>query len=552
MDDPILAYYQAIKDGTVCVGHWVRTWYKQIIDGLAKGSFFYDAKKAGRAIRFIENFCRHHEGALAPQHIKLELWQRALVAVLFGIVDATGARQFREALIVIARKNGKTLLAAAIAAYCAFLDGERGARVYFCAPKLEQSALCYDAFFQIVKGEPELNGRAKKRRTDIYIESTNSSARPLAFSSKKSDGLNISLAVADEIASWSGDQGLKFYEVLRSSFGARRQPLLLAISTAGYINEGPYDELMKRATAVLNGASKETRLAPFLYIIDDAEKWNDINELRKSNPNMGVSVSVDYLLDEIAIAEGSLPKRAEFLTKYCNIKQNSATAWLEFATVKKAMRDPVRPEDYRHTYAVAGIDLSQTTDLTSACVVIERGGVLNVISHFWLPAGRLEAGTAEDGVPYAAYIKRGILSLSGESFVDYNDIFRWLVGMIEKYEILPLCVGYDRYSAKYLIDQLDRYGFKTDDVYQGTNLTPVIKEFEGQIKDGRINIGDNSLLQAHLLNTALRHETESNRVRMVKVSSRARIDGAAALIDALTVRQKWYGEIGAQLANNRR
>ena len=211
----IYAYYQAINDGSIVVGKWIKLFYQRIITGLEKGDFYFSAKKATRAIRFIENFCRHHEGALAPQLIKLELWQKALISVLFGILDETGARQFREAFIVIARKNGKTLLAAAISAYCSFLDGEYGARVYFAAPKLEQANLCYSAFFQMVQKEPELASLAQKRRSDIYIPDSNTTIKPLAFSAKKSDGLNISLCVADEVASWQGDNGLKMYEVLK-------------------------------------------------------------------------------------------------------------------------------------------------------------------------------------------------------------------------------------------------------------------------------------------------------------------------------------------------
>ena len=237
----ILTYYQAIKDGSVIVGKWVRLWYEYIVKGLEKGSFFFSPKKARAAVGFIENFCRHHEGELAPNLIHLELWQRALVSVLFGILDADGNRQFREAFIVMGRKNGKTLLAAAISCYCAFLDGEYGGRIYFAAPKLKQAGLCYDAFFQMLDKDPELSQHAKKRRSDIYIPETNTTAEPLAFNAKKSDGLNISLCVADEVASWQGDAGLKMYEVLKSSFGARRQPLLLSISTAGYQNDSTYD-----------------------------------------------------------------------------------------------------------------------------------------------------------------------------------------------------------------------------------------------------------------------------------------------------------------------
>lgn len=545
----ILAYYQAIRDGSVMVGRWIEAWYTYIVQGLERGEFYFDPKLANRAIRFIETFCRHHEGALAPGMIILELWQKALISVLFGVVDESGARQFREVLIVMGRKNGKTLLAAAISVYCAFMDGEYGARIYFAAPKLEQAGLCFDAFYQMVSKDEELSKMIKKRRSDIYIEESNSSAKPIAFNAKKSDGLNILLCVADEAASWAGDAGLKFYEVLKSSFGARRQPMLLTITTAGYVNDGLYDELMKRSTAVLKGTSKERRLAPFLYIIDDPKKWNDINELRKSNPNLGVSVSTDYLLEEIAIAEGSLSKRMEFLTKYCNIKQNSSQAWLEWEVVERASGAALKLEDFRGSYCVGGIDLSQTTDLTSCCAVIERGGKLYVFSHFFMPASRLETATAEDGMPYEIYRQRGILTLSGENYVDYRDCFAWFRRLVEEYQIYPLKVGYDRYSAQYLVEEMKRYGFHMDDVFQGTNLTPVIHEFEGIAKDGNITIGDNDLLKAHLLNSALKFEADSQRVRLIKIAPRSRIDGTAALLDAMTVRQKWYAEIGEQLKN---
>ena len=290
------------------------------------------------------------------------------------------------------------------------------------APKLQQAGLCFDAFYQIVKTDPELNHLAKKRRTDIYIERWNTSIAPLAFSEKRADGLNISLGILDEVAAWHGEAGKKFYEVLKSSAGARRQPILLSISTAGYENEGAFDELIKRGTRVLLGDSKETRLFPLIYEIDDEDKWNDINELRKSNPNLGVSVSVDYLLEEIRIAEGSLSKKAEFMTKYCNKKQNASSAWLSTKVVNGAMCDELKMEDFANTYAVGGIDLSQTTDLTSACLVIERDGIEYVISHFWLPAEKVDEATKRDGIPYREMVTKGVLSLSGENFIDYHDV----------------------------------------------------------------------------------------------------------------------------------
>lgn len=545
----ILAYYQQIKDGTAVVGKWLRLLYEYIVNGLENGLFFYSAKKANAAVMFIENFCHHHEGALAPGRIKLELWQKAFVSLIFGIVDDTGARQFREIFFVVARKNGKTLLAAAIAAYCTFLDGEYGGRIYFAAPKLDQAALCFDAYFQMIQQEPELNALAQKRRTDIYIAQSNTSARPLAFSAKKSDGMNISLAVADECASWAGDQGLKFYEVIKSSFGARRQPLLLAMSTSGYINDGIFDELMKRSTRFLLGDSKEKRLLPVLYMIDDVERWNDITELAKSNPNLGVSVPVDYMLEEIAIAEGSLSKKTEFITKYACIKQNSSLAWLPEKLVAQASGEHLELEEFRNSYAVGGIDLSQARDLTAATCVIERDGELYVFAQFFLPAEKIDEATARDGVPYQIYIQRGLLTPSGDNFVDYNDVYRWFVDLVEKYQIYPLQTGYDRYSSVYLINAMKQYGFHTDDVWQGENLYPVILETQGLLEDGKIHIGDNDLLKIHLLNAAIKMSTERGRGKLVKINPTAHVDGTAALLDAMTVRQKWSGEIGEQLKN---
>lgn len=541
-------YWKAIEAGEP-VGSWIKEWYGIVEEGLANGEFLFDEGKAERAICFIENFCRHHEGKLAPGLIKLELWQKAFLSVVFGIVDEDGRRWFREVVLVVARKAGKTLLCAAIAAYCAFLDGEYGARVYFTAPKLDQANLCFDAFFQMVLQEPTLATMAQKRRSDVYIKESNSSVRPLSFSSKKSDGLNISLAVCDEIASWRGEAGLKFYEVLKSSVGSREQPLILSISTAGYEKDSIYDELIKRASRVILGGSEETRLAPFLYMVDDADKWDSIEEIRKANPNLGISVSEAYMEEEIRIAKGSYSKRTEFLTKYCCIPQNSSTAWLSTKAVDKCTGEPIHLEDFRGSYCVCGLDLSQTVDLTAATCLIERDDELYLFAHFWLPAERLEEAIERDGIPYRAYIARGFLSLSGENYVDYEDCYRWFTSLVEDYEILPLQTGYDRYSSQYLISAMEAYGFHCDDVFQGTNLYPIMMEVQGLIMDGRVHIGDNDLLKIHFLDSAIKMSNEQGRGKLVKVRNNCHIDGMASFLDAMTVRSKYYDEIGGQLQN---
>lgn len=552
----IYEYHDKINNGMIIAGKWIKMIYKIITGGLEKQEYFFNAQAANTAIRFIEDFCHHSKGR--NDLIKLELWQKAIISIIFGIQDQDKIRVFREIFIVVGRKNGKSLFASAIIAYMMFVEPEYGQENYCLAPKLDQAAVVYDGFHKMVKAEPELSELARKRRSDIYVEETESFVKPIAFNAKKSDGFNPQLVVCDEIAAWRGDAGLKQYEVMKSALGARRQPMILSISTAGYEDDGIYDELILRSTSFLQGTSKEKRLLPFLYMIDDVEvkgkdgktveKWKDINEIKKANPNMGVSVPEGFFLDELAVAESSLSKKAEFLSKYCNIKQNSAVAWLDYLTVEGAKVKKTL-EDFRGCYAVGGIDLSQTTDLTAASVVIEKEGKLYTFVQFFMPRERVRILQELDGVPYESFVKKGLITLSGDNYVDYRDILNWFIMLLEVYDIRPLKIGYDKYSAQYLVKEMEDYGFHMDDVKQGENLTPVIQEFEGIIKDGDFKIASNNLLRGHFMNVALKHNMEARRFRPVKIEQRARIDGFVAVIDAITVRQKYWKECGTLLKN---
>ena len=568
-DNWIYTYYQGIKNGTYLTGRFVTLLYEYLVKGLQEKQFFFDGNKANSAIDWIESHCFHTEGVLAPGLLKLEVWQKAFLSAIFGIVDENGNRYFREIFLVVARKNGKSLLASAIGNYTWRVDGGFGSRVFCIAPKFDQADIIYNCIWQMVQLDPEWQALkdqqkernahnmkiyddsmlARHRQSDLAIPGTNSTVKKIAFNSKSSDGFNPSLTICDEVAAWQGDKGLKQYEVMKSGMGARPEGLLLSCTTSGYVNDSRYDELMKRSTRFLLGESKEKRLLPLLYLIDDLEQWNDINELRKSNPNLGVSVSVDYLLEEIAVAEGSLSKKAEFITKYCCLKQNSSLAWLSAQAVNDASGTALKIEDFAHSYAVVGIDLSQTRDLTACVVLIEKNSELYVFAKFFLPTERIDEATQRDGLPYNIYIQRGLLQPSGDNYVDYHDCYNWLTELVEKYEILPLMVGYDRYSAQYLVQDLEQYGFRTDDVYQGENLYGVIQETQGLLEDKKIHIGDNDLLKVHLLNSAIKMSTERGRGKLVKLSPSDHIDGTAALLDAMCVRQKWFGEIGERLKN---
>ena len=568
-DNWIYTYYQGIKNGTYLTGRFVALLYEYLVKGLQEKQFFFDGNKANNAIEWVENHCFHTEGVLAPGLLKLEVWQKAMLSAIFGIVDEVGNRYFREVFLVVARKNGKSLIASAIGNYTWRVDGGYGSRVFCIAPKFDQADIIYNCIWQMVQLDPDWKAlkeqqkerdahnmkihddsmMARHRQSDLAIPGTNSTVKKIAFNSKSSDGFNPSLTICDEVAAWQGDKGLKQYEVMKSAMGVRPEGLILSCTTSGYVNDSIFDELMKRSTRFLMGESKEKRLLPLLYLIDDVEKWNDINELRKSNPNLGVSVSVDYLLEEIAVAEGSLSKKAEFITKYCCLKQNSSLAWLPANVVNDASGKALNIEDFAHSYAVVGIDLSQTRDLTACVVVIEKNEELYVFAKFFLPTEKIDEASQRDGLPYNIYIQRGLLQASGDNFVDYHDCYAWLTELVEKYEILPLMCGYDRYSAQYLVQDLEQYGFVTDDVFQGENLYGVIQETQGLLEDKKIHIGDNDLLKVHLLNSAIKMSTERGRGKLVKLSPNDHIDGAAALLDAMCVRQKHYGDIGERLKN---
>ena len=548
----ILRYYQMIEDGSVTVGHWIRALYERIISDLEEKKYFFDQKKANKAIRFFEKFCHHSKGKLAPQLVKLETWQKALISCIFGLVDESGNRQYREVFVVMGRKNGKSLLASGIAEYMAYADGERGADCYFLAPKLEQADIVFTDFWQSISAEPDLMKITKKRKMDIYIESTNTSIKKVPFSEKRSDGFNPHLTVCDEIAAWVGDQGIKQYGVMTSALGAREQPIILSITTANYVPDGIYDELYKRSTSFLQGTSREKRLLPFLYQIDDLDKWNDLSELQKSIPNLGVSVSASYILEEIAKAEESLANKAEFICKMACIKQNSSQAWLTAQDVKKCFGGETTLEDFRHSYALGGIDLSLAVDLTAAVVVIEKDGVSWFDVMFFMPENKVQEATQRDGLPYEIYRQRGLLTVCGENTVDYHAVHDWFRMLEKEYEILCLKVGYDRYSAAYLVQDMEADGFSMESVSQGSNLTGVLIDMEGMIKDGRLRcIGDNDLMKVHMLDAALKFEDGTNRRRLVKMNARSHIDGMAALSDAICMRHNYYEEMAAQLSNER-
>ena len=554
-ENAITAYWNEIQTGGVVVGKWIRLLYDVLMQGFSENRWFYDDRLAQNAVGFIERFCHHYKGQLAPRRIRLDLWERAGISDIFGIVDASGKRQFSQVFWPVGRKQGKTLIAGGIGTYMGYAAGEYGSEIYYLAPKLEQADLAYSALEFNVHAEPELDAITKSTKyRGLVIGETNTIIRKLAFTSKKSDGYNPMFYCADEVAAWPGVNGLRQWEVMASGTGARVEPLGLAISSGGYENDGLYDELMKRGTSFLMGNSREQHILPLIYMIDDPEKWDDLTELKKSLPGLGISVSEEFIRKEIDTAHESLSKEIEFKTKYCNLKQNISTAWLKAEDISKAFGHHKDLEELKNHYCVAGLDLSQSVDLTSACIVTEIDGVLWVHSHFWLPNKRLEEATRRDNIPYEIYIKKGFLSLSGEEFINNDDVLLWFMNLVKEYKIFPLIIGYDRWMSQELIQKLNKKSFHTDSVTQGFNLSGVSDTFEGMLREGRIrDMDDNDLLKIHLADAAQQMESNTDtahpRKKLVKISKNAHVDGMAALLDAMAMRQFKWAELGTRLTN---
>ncbi len=542
-------YKSDFENGDVVLGKWMQLTLDYISNGLEKGLFFYDSEKAEKAIRFIENRIQFVEGKGGS--FKLELWQKVIVGSIFGLVDKYGTRQFTEFVLIMGRKQGKSTFVAALEVCIAYTQKEIGMQIYNLAPKLQQANIIYNQVLLMIDNDKVLSKHGKKRRSDYYIREKNCTISPLAFNSKKSDGFNPYFACFDEFAAWPGDKSMDMYNVMLSGQGSRVDPINIACSTANFESDGLYDELFNRSTKVLLGTSEEQNLLPFMYMIDDLSKWDDIEELKKALPNLGVSFHVRNLEKEIRKAHESPKFRSEFITKYCNIKQNSTVAWLSDAQIKSTICPAFDMNMFYAMSGVGGVDLSQTTDLTAAVVVIRYQDMDYVLSHFWLPADKLKDATERDNIDYSLLIGHGFLSLSGEKFVNYKDVTKWFVELRNTYKINIPVIGYDRYSSTYFVDEMKANGFKMDDVIQGTNLTPILDEFEGLISEGRILTGNNGLMQQHMRNSAVQFTAGDNRMRLVKAHRDKHIDGLAAVTDALTVRSKYLENYKWVLFNNK-
>ena len=501
-------------------------------------TYVFDFKKANRPIEFIEKYCRHSKGKWARQPIKLELWQKATIQSIFGFIDKdTGIRKYIKAALFIGRKNGKSTLSAAIGLYMLTADGEGGAECYSVAVKKDQAKIVWEEAKRMVRKSPVLLKRIRTLVNGLFFDRTESIFKALASMDNSLDGLNASYVAADEIHAWEVKNLL---DVLYDSMAAREQPLLFETSTAGKVRENVYDDeydyyenIIKGYEGLEGGIVDETVL-PFIYELDDKKEWLDEKKWFKANPGLGTIKSYKFIRDKIVKAKNSPKELVNILCKDFNIPQNSDEKWLTIETaINRATFDI---EILRDTYAIGGADLSSTTDLTCATLLVFKNKTKYVLQQYFIPEANLDYKIKEDKIPYDIWKERGLVTVCDGATVNYSDVTKWFLKMNEKYQISALWVGYDPWRAPYWVEEMKEYGFDMIEVRQGAKtMSNPMKQLEGDLIEKVVNYNNNPMLAWCLSNTVVKRDDNDN-IRPIKGrQQRARIDGAVSLIIAYCV-----------------
>lgn len=544
--NPIIEYYNQIESGEVIVSSKVRRIYKKLVDDVYDTSsvFEYDANKANHVIEFIENFCKHSKGKWGGKAIELELWQKAFLAASFGFVHKIdGTRKYREVLLIVARKNGKSTIASGIGLYLQVADGEPGAEIYAVATKLDQAKLVWLDAKRMVKKSPVLLKRIKPLVRELNADFNDSTFKPLGSDSETLDGLNVHGAMMDEIHAWK-DKNL--YDVIVDGTSAREQPMIFMITTAGTIRESVYDMKYEEAEMLLNGLDdpdgyKDDRFLPIIYELDKREEWTDQTKWKKANPGLGTIKKMDQLETKVNKAKANSLLVKNLLTKDFNIRETSTEAWLTFEQLNnKAIFDIAKLEP---SYGIGGCDLSSTTDLTAAKVIfmLPNDPHVYVLQMYWLPEDLLEQRSKEDKIPYNLWAEQGLLRTTPGNSVHYKFITQWFLEVRDELGIYIPWIGYDRWSAKYWVEEMEGYFGKEAmiPVAQGKQtLSSPMKLLGADLESKLVNYNNNSIDKWCLSNTAIDVDKNLNIQPNKTNNQRRRIDGTAALLNAYVVLQE--------------
>ena len=537
-------YFGGILDGKITACDKMKRISEILIERyLAPDEFHFDLDLAKLHTDFIERFCKQPSGELGKP-LKLELFQRARLQALFGFVDDNDLRQYNECLIIEGRKNGKTTETAAVSIDLLMNDGEGSPQIYNLATMLDQAKLGFNAAHKMIKQSPELSALVKKRVADLYFPYNMGYIKALASNSNSLDGLDTHAAIIDELAAIK-DRDI--YDLVKQSMGARKQPLLFCITTNGYVRESIFDAQYEYASNVLNGTVKNPRFLPFVYELDSVDEWTDENAWIKANPGLDTIKSRTYLREMVQKAKDDASFKPTVLVKDFNIPQSGSATWLPFEWVVN--ESTYTMEEISHSYAVGGCDLSSVYDLTCATLVINKPGrdEVFVLQKYFIPQKKLdeELGADAKRIPYKLWEEQGWLTINEGAQVDYSLVTRWFIEMVEKYDIRPLWICYDRALAGYWQEEMRDYGFEMEKTAQGPyTWSQPMKELGCALQEHRVNYNNNPMLRWCLANTGVKSLNKDGieSIQPVKLQKDRRIDGMVSLLKAWVGYVKHYDE----------
>lgn len=535
-------YLSEIRKGRCIVSKRVARIYEKLAGDIRDTDSIYafDSRKAERPIEFIERFCKHSKGEWAGRPVRLELFQKAYISALFGFVHkSTGYRRFRETLFYVSRKNGKSTMLSGLALYCLIADDEPGAEVYSVASKKDQARIIFDETLNMVKQSPDLLKVVKKRKSDLYFGLTFSKMQPLGKNSDTLDGLNSHLVIMDELHSIK-DRNL--YEVMKQSQSARRQPLLIMITTAGTVRECIFDDMYKYACGVADGTILDDGFLPVLYELDAKKEWTDPACWEKANPGLNRIKKLEDLVSKVDRAKNSPRDLSGLLVKDFNVIQTVGTAWLTFDDIDNTETFDINR--FRGYYAIGGADLSITTDLTCATLLLmDRSEKRYVTQMYWLPADNFETRVHDEKIPYDKWLEAGQLRLCAGNSINYGDVTAWFLEMVNEYEITPAWIYYDSYSAKYWVQEMEENGFNMVRCIQGAKTLSLPMQMLGaDLQAKKVNYNNSSLLKWCMTNTGVQEDRNGNIVPVKARNPKYRIDGLASLLDAYVGLYEHYNE----------
>lgn len=541
--NPIIEYYEGIEAGTYIVSRKIRLWYKYLVDKIYNpGEYFYSVKRANHVIEFAENYCKLSKGTGAGSTVKLELWEKAHLAAIFGFVDINGIRQCTESLLIVGKKNGKSLLASIVGLYMLVGDGEPGPEVYAVATKKDQAKIIWNEAKRMVRKSPTLLRRIKPLVGELSSELFNDGTfKPLASNSDTLDGLNVHCGLMDEIHQWKNGKAL--FDIIVDGVTARNQPLIYETSTAGTIREDIYDEKYEYAERVINGlfddnGYKDIHFFPFIYELDNRKEWVEENCWYKANPGLGTIKKIQTLRDKVNKALDNQKLVKNLVCKEFNIRETSSEAWLTFEELNNTATFNL--EKLKPRYGIGGCDLSATTDLTNATVIFQvpDDPTIYVLQMYWLPETLLEQRVKEDKIPYDLWEQQGLLRLCPGNKVHYKYVKEWFEEVQNTLDIYIYKLGYDAWSATYFVEDMkNTFGqVVMEPVVQGKKtLSSPMKSLGADLAAKKINYNNNPILKWCIANTSVDVDKNDNIQPCKGHLGTRRIDGLAGLLDAYVV-----------------